>query len=284
MAAPPKSLSGQPWWARRTSRGARAASAATTDEACLKARRRREERARRSQPPDRSPQPPWLPGQPPKLLLPPVRRIAPLVARPRPHSGAPVDEPRRRAPLEVRAGTRRELDEGEPGEVGARERAHEVLALAAHRPRLELAELPADLRSRRLDRRRVALVGRREEDVPREREEALREVEQALELLDADPGPLGRVGRQERRARVALLQVLDDRARLVERDAVVLERRHLAVRAARQVRGRLVLALLEAQQHGLVGEPLLLERELHAPREGRARAVVEADHRGPPSP
>src|SRR5439155_1065101 len=121
-------------------------------------------------------------------------------------------------------------------------------------------------------------------EVLRVREEALREVEQALERLAADPGPLGRVGRQERRARVALFQVLDDRARLVERDAVVLERRHLAVRAARQVCGRLVLALLEAQQHGLVDEPLLLEHELHAPREGRARAVVEADHRGPPSP
>src|SRR5437773_4822136 len=51
------------------SRGARAGSAATTDEACLKARRRREERARRSQPPDRSPQPPWLPGQPPSMPL-----------------------------------------------------------------------------------------------------------------------------------------------------------------------------------------------------------------------
>src|SRR5438046_5758319 len=48
------------------SQGARAASAATTDEACPKARRRREKRARRSQPPDRSPQPPWLPRQPPK--------------------------------------------------------------------------------------------------------------------------------------------------------------------------------------------------------------------------
>src|SRR5213079_1925136 len=48
------------------SRGARAGSAATTDEACLKARRRREERAPRSQPPDRSSQPPWSPRQPPE--------------------------------------------------------------------------------------------------------------------------------------------------------------------------------------------------------------------------
>src|SRR5438093_655999 len=219
-----------------------------------------------------------------ELLLPPGRRVAALVARPRPHPGAPVDEPRRRAAVEVGAGTRRDLDEREPREVGARQRAREVLAFPARRPRLELAELAADLRAPRFDRRRVALVGGREEHLPREPEEPLGEVEQALELLDADAGPGCRVGRQERRTRVALLQVLDDRARLIERDAVVLERRHLAVRAACQVRGRLVLALLEAEQHGLVGEPLLLERELDPPREGRARAVVEADHRGPPSP
>src|SRR5438094_350350 len=54
------------------SRGARAASAATTDEVrraeCAPGvgRRRREERARRSQPPDRSPQPPWLLRQHPR--------------------------------------------------------------------------------------------------------------------------------------------------------------------------------------------------------------------------
>src|SRR5439155_8777864 len=82
MAALPKSLSGQPWWARRTSRGARAASAATTDETCLKARRRREEPAPRSQPPDRSPQPPWLLGQPPS-----PRGRVPL------ERGLPLDRP-----------------------------------------------------------------------------------------------------------------------------------------------------------------------------------------------
>src|SRR6266699_2237322 len=49
------------------SRGARAGSAATTDEACLLARRRREERAPRSQPPDRSPQPARSPGEPPRM-------------------------------------------------------------------------------------------------------------------------------------------------------------------------------------------------------------------------
>src|SRR2546426_3091691 len=76
---PTRTLPKQPWQAKRTSRGARAASAATTDEvrragrAPGVGRRRREERATirqrgyRRAPPDRSPQPPWLPGQPPRV-------------------------------------------------------------------------------------------------------------------------------------------------------------------------------------------------------------------------
>src|SRR2546425_835528 len=105
---------------------------------------------------------------------------------------------------------------------------------------------------------------RGEEHLPRQRAEAVPEVMRRLDLLDAHESARRGVGGQERRARVALVQVLDDGARLVERDAVVRERGHLAVRAARQVLGRLVLALLEAEQDGLVGEALLLERQLHA--------------------
>src|SRR5213594_3490878 len=62
---------------------------------------------------------------------------------------------------------------------------------------------------------------------------------------------------------MSLLEVLDDGARLAERDTVVGERRDLAVRAARQV-----LALFEAQQERLAGEPLLLAVGHEAPRPG----------------
>src|SRR5438093_53284 len=104
------------------------------------------------------------------------------------------------------------------------------------------------------------------------------EVEQALELLDAHHGPRARVARQEGRRRVLLLEVLDDGARLVEHERTVGEGGHLAMRTPGEVLGALVLALLEAQEDGLVGQLLLLEHELDPPREGRTRAVVEVDH------
>src|SRR5262249_47348487 len=55
------------------------------------------------------------------LRLPPVRRVAALVARPRPHARAPVDQPWCAGGVDVDTGASRDLDEGEPGEVGARE-------------------------------------------------------------------------------------------------------------------------------------------------------------------
>src|SRR5947199_1441778 len=210
---------------------------------------------------------------------PPVRRVAPVVARPGAHRVAPVDEPGDAGPIELDARAPRDLDEGEPREIRPRGlAADDEPPTPCCGPRLEPLDLGADIGTCGLERRGVAPLGRREERLAGDGAERLGQVEEALELLDPDDGPRGDVGGHEGRLGVALLEVLDDRARLVERQPGVGERRDLAVRAAGEVLGTLLLALAEAQQHGLVGEPLLLEHQLHAPREGRAGTIVEADH------
>src|SRR5262249_38177591 len=155
-------------------------------------------------------------------------------ARPRAHPRPPRDEPRRRTGVEVSPGACRNLDEREPCEIGARRIAGQTLTASSYGTALELGELLPHLLARGGDRSRIAPVGRGEEGEAGETEEALGEVEQALELLDADCRARGRLARKERGRGVALLQILDDRARFVEHHAVVGERGNLAVGAARE--------------------------------------------------
>src|SRR5690242_5692352 len=75
---------------------------------------------------------------------------------------------------------------------------------------------------------------------------------------------------------MALLQVLEDRDRLVEDEAVVLEHRHLPERIQPPELRRRERAAREIDDDLLAGEPLLAERDPDASGKDRERVPVEA--------
>src|SRR5258708_22644627 len=82
---------------------------------------------------------------------------------------------------------------------------------------------------------------------------------------------------EDRRLRVLQVQVVEDRERLEADVVAVLQHRHAAARVqGEHVRG-LVLLLGELQQPAHVRQPLVLEREQHAPREWAATAPEDLD-------
>src|SRR5262245_10144107 len=176
-------------------------------------------------------------------------------------------QPRRGGRLEVDAAAPRDLDEREPAEVGTRERrTHEVGTGAGRRPGFQAFQVSAYRRARFGECSLVASLGRREERLARHGTERVAEVEHGLGFLDAYLRAPGGIRGQERGRWIALLEVFHDGRRLVEHEIAVGERGDLPMWMAAQVLGALVLSLLEAQQDGLVREPLLLEHELDAPR------------------
>src|SRR6266478_5018320 len=84
--------------------------------------------------------------------------------------------------------------------------------------------------------------------------------------LDADPllhlRALFEIGRRQRASRLAI-DVTGHRARLVQREAIIIERGDLSERLAREMRLLLVLTLREVHDHELVGRVGLVEREQH---------------------
>src|SRR5262249_19795198 len=79
------------------------------------------------------------------------------------------------------------------------------------------------------------------------REEDVGRIELLVELGDQTKAGRHRLGlaRNERRFRIAALEILDDRDALVDADVTIHQRRYLPARIDRQIRGLLVLALEE---------------------------------------
>jgi hypothetical protein len=76
---------------------------------------------------------------------------------------------------------------------------------------------------------------------------------------------------------VAVLEVLEDDARLPEDEFAVDEGRHLAAGIETEILREAVLAAVEAEGPQLVGELLVLEREPDLPGVGRTGAVVQRE-------
>ncbi len=105
--------------------------------------------------------------------------------------------------------------------------------------------------------------------------------DQAVDVPDpvAHLGALvGRV-RAQRRIGKGLVEIFADRAALVQRPAVMDQRRDHAERIDLQIFRRMMLHLRHVDDMALIGEALLLEAEPHAARSARTPAVVK-DHHG----
>src|SRR5207247_2915984 len=96
--------------------------------------------------------------------------------------------------------------------------------------------------------------------------------------VHGDQRAAARIGGHERRRRASLLEVPQDGRRLVEDEAVLLERRHAAVGVEPEVVRAPVRALRHVELDELDLEPLLQARDAHAARVGRERMVVELQH------
>src|SRR5687768_4780334 len=97
----------------------------------------------------------------------------------------------------------------------------------------------------------------------------------------SDAGAGARVLRQQRRLRMLLVQILDDRERLVEaRTVVELERRHQCLRVDLHICGLAVLAFGKVHEHRLVGEAFEIERDAYAERRGAAEIGVQLHKAG----
>src|SRR5437764_14294761 len=81
------------------------------------------------------------------------------------------------------------------------------------------------------------------------------------------------IGRLQRRRRKAFVDVAQDRLRLVQRKAVVLESRHLGERVAFEVRWLAVFA--EADLDKVVRDALFGQRQPGAPDIGAARRAID---------
>ena len=91
-------------------------------------------------------------------------------------------------------------------------------------------------------------------------------------------GPLDRIARQQRRLRVNLVEILDDRERLDEHVAgIELQRRHAHLRIDRaEVRLPVEAALLlQMDRDHVAGEPLEVERDANPKGRRRAKVGVE---------
>src|SRR5260370_41597444 len=77
----------------------------------------------------------------------------------------------------------------------------------------------------------------------------------------------------QRRHREALVDVAQDRLRLVELEAVMLEGRHLGKGVAQEMRLRAMLADCDLDK--LVGDPLFGKRQAGAPHIGAARRAID---------
>jgi hypothetical protein len=89
------------------------------------------------------------------------------------------------------------------------------------------------------------------------------------------PGPLERIGRQQRRCRIALLEPLDDGRRLGQHLATDVQRRHQLLRVDGPV-GRIeVLFLAQIDGHLVVVQALEIQRDTQAVRGAAAKESVE---------
>src|SRR5262249_34579020 len=93
-----------------------------------------------------------------------------------------------------------------------------------------------------------------------------------------DQGAPADVRGDERRSRVRRLEVLEDRGRLVEDQAVLLQRRHTPVRVERQVLGGSMSALRHVDRDQLRRDPLLDQGDADAARERGERMLAELHH------
>ena len=225
-------------------------------------------------------------------LLFPMRRIHLPVTRQRLHPFRPCCQPRvvrlEREELQVEVlgdvlagGAERQHDSGVGGEVGGREGgAGEVVV--GGKARLEVGELGADL-ARALDERgRVAGARRIEEDRLGEGEADALEIGCDLGERLEDTRRLARAGAEERRAAADPVEIDHQRERLGEDEVAVAQERRAAARVEFSVLGRLMLALVEGEEVGLVLHPLHLGREQHPPRKGAAAHPKDLDrHRRP---
>src|SRR5690606_317143 len=85
--------------------------------------------------------------------------------------------------------------------------------------------------------------------------------------------------RQQRRLRIELVQVFDDRERLREHETVIrFDRRNQALRVHGEILGRPMLALCERLRNGLVRELLEVQRNAYAVSGRAAKQSVELEH------
>ena len=124
---------------------------------------------------------------------------------------------------------------------------------------------------------RVPLLGLLAEGLRGQRIDRI--VEIAVDFHDeaAHERPRPHVAGKERRAGrgIRFVQVLDDRVRFVEDEIAVDEHGHAMPRIERQEFRLARIAGGKREHLSLIGERLVLERELHAPRVGGAGAVIE---------
>jgi hypothetical protein len=95
-----------------------------------------------------------------------------------------------------------------------------------------------------------------------------------------NPGAIGRRGaRQQRRFGESLVEVFDDRQRLREVFAIVLEHRHELRRVGAREGVRHLLGREQVHRHALVWQVLEIQCDPHAIRRRAAEVLVES-HRG----
>src|SRR5438067_601237 len=175
-----------------------------------------------------------------------------------------------------RAEARRERDREEVADVGDAEIPAQVGPLVE--PSLETVVVLRDAGAGACDPLRVSLAGRLGEDLRDQLEDERKQDLVGRRLGLPAAGPRHDVLRVEGRARIAVLEVLEDDGRVVEPEPAVHQDRYLALRVRGEHLG--VLRLVSprpAERHRdyLVREPLLAERDAHLAGEETERTRVE---------